>query len=115
MLSVFEPTVPSIERELRETAEVMGMTDGITSMEAEYVPDALAVLRSGDEALYNEMVADAAEAMHARTDGGLDVVVLAMFSMACAGPTVQARLGDDIPTLTSPQSAVEKMKRLLQA
>ena len=49
--------------------------------------------------------------MHQKTP--LDVMVLAMFSMACAGPTVEARLGGAIPTLTSPKSAVAKLKRLL--
>ena len=62
---------------------------------------------------YNEIIADAAQAMHEATPGGLDACVLAMFSMACAGDTVQTRLGDAVPTLTSPNSAVAKLKRLL--
>jgi len=88
VLSVFAPTVPSIERELLHIAEVQGRCDAV-DVQVEFVPDALAVLHAGDEAAYNEMIADAAEAMHRKTP--LDVMVLAMFSMACAGPTVEVR------------------------
>ena len=112
VLSVFEPTVPSIRRELADIAEEMGRTDQI-QLSVEFVPDALPVLHAGDEERYNNIIADAAERMHKTTPGGLDVVVLAMFSMACAGETVQHRLGSALPVLTSPNSAVAKLKRLL--
>ena len=118
VLSVFEPTVESIVRELGDLAAAESTT---VDVEARFVPDALEILRGGDELAYNEAVADAAEEL-VRTEGPFDSVVLAMFSMACSGPTVAARLAgtsshnDDAPSpsvLTSPLSAVHLMRRRL--
>jgi Asp/Glu/hydantoin racemase len=111
VLSVFEPTVPSIVRELEDIARASDKTDGL-SVHAQFVPDALAVLRGGDEDQFNEMVADAAAAMVSEQKVGC--VVLAMFSMACAGPAVQARLGSSVQVLTSPEAAVEQLKSVLE-
>ena len=112
VLSVFEPTVPSITRELEDIANARQVQDPApVEIVAEFIPGALDLLRAGEEEAYNTMVADAAARMHEAHH--VDVMVLAMFSMACCGPAVQARLGHDIPTLTSPESAVRKMKMLL--
>eukprot|EP00658_Telonema_sp_P-2_P039680 TRINITY_DN28360_c0_g1_i1.p1 TRINITY_DN28360_c0_g1~~TRINITY_DN28360_c0_g1_i1.p1 ORF type:complete len:185 (+),score=58.82 TRINITY_DN28360_c0_g1_i1:129-683(+) len=110
VLSVFEPTVGSIVREMNEMAASLGKEVDVT---ARFIPGALDILRGGDEARYNRVVADAAGEM--RDEIECDVMVLAMFSMACCGPAVAARLGPEVPTLTSPVSAVEKMKRLLSS
>jgi hypothetical protein len=106
---VFEPTVPSITRELELAAEMAGAS---VSVRAEFVPDALDILLAGDEARYNQMIADAARQM-LKDDPSTSCVALAMFSMACAGPETQQAI--DVPVLTSPQSAVLKLQRLLSA
>lgn len=110
VLSVFEPTVPSIVRELADVAEAQGRTDQV-KITARFIPGALDILRSGEEERYNNLVAEAAEQLHQEIN--CDVMLLAMFSMACCGPTVAARLGPEVQTLTSPTSAVEKIRRLL--
>lgn len=112
VLSVFAPTLPSIERELMDIAVSLEQAEGL-ELQVQFVPDALAVLHVGDEARYNDMIADAAQAMHEATPGGLDVCVLAMFSMACASEAVAGRIGPTVRTLTSPNSAVAKLKRML--
>ena len=48
VLSVFEPTVPSIERELQNIAAELGRAEGL-QLQVQFVPGALAVLHSGDE------------------------------------------------------------------
>ena len=47
------------------TSEPPGADAGFSwcSLQVEFVPDALAVLHAGDEGKYNEMIADAAEAV----------------------------------------------------
>jgi hypothetical protein len=82
------------------------------SIEAEFMPGALDILLAGDEERYNAMIANAAREMMAR-DPDTSCIALAMFSMACAGPETQQAI--DVPVLTSPQSAVLKLKRLLGA
>ena len=112
VLSVFEPTVPSIVRELADTAESAGRS-GDMDVTARYVPGALDILHSGNEDAYNKAVAAAAANLNEEL-GGCDAMVLAMFSMACCGPEVSAVLGPKVQTLTSPNSAVEKMRMLVE-
>jgi hypothetical protein len=54
------------------------------------------------------MVVEAAE----RIAGSVDVLCLAQVSMALARAAVQARIG--IPVLTSPATAVARLKKLLE-
>lgn len=103
-----EPTVPSIVKEMKEMAASMGSS---LDIEAQFIPGALEVLRAGDEERYNGIIADAAERMVA--ESSVDTIALAMFSMACAGPTVQSRLGAQAVVLTSPEAAVGALKDML--
>ena len=69
---------------------------------------ALAALDAGDIDQHNRLVADAAAGLGAL---GCGVIALAQFSMACAAPLVRARTG--LPVLTTVDSAVAKLRRLL--
>ena len=60
-------------------------------------------LRIGDAARHNKIIADAAASI---TDA--DAILLAQFSMASAASDI--RNVTSIPVLTSPESAIEKMK-----
>ena len=88
----------------------------LASMQAEFPPDAvlvkthvdggLAALDRGDGATHDRLAAEAASAL---TD--CDVVALAQFSMARAAEAVAQASGR--PVLTTPESAVRKLRRLL--
>ena len=103
-----EPTVPSIVKEMNDMAGQLRTPVEIT---ARFIPGALEVLRAGEEHRYNEIIADEAERLIQQES--VDTVALAMFSMACAGPTVQSRVGDSVPVLTSPEAAVEALRGIL--
>jgi hypothetical protein len=63
-------------------------------------------LQAGDAATHNVLMAEAAT----RLDGA-DAILLAQFSTSVAAAAVSARVGS--PVLTSPGSAVARMRRLL--
>jgi hypothetical protein len=65
----------------------------------------MAALRRGDAAAHNELLARAA-----REAQGFDVLMLAQFSMAPAREAVQSVVR--CPVLTSPESAVARLKQL---
>ena len=111
VLSVFEPTVSSIVHEMHATALALGR-DADVEIVARFIPGALAVLQSGDEPAYNRIVGQAAASLHREVN--CSVLTLAMFSMACCAPEVAASI-PDVPVLTSPNSAVAKLKRLMHS
>ena len=67
---------------------------------------ALAALDAGDGATHDRLAAEAAATL-----AGCDVIALAQFSLARAANAVAAATG--LPVLTTPDSAVAKLKRLL--
>ncbi len=67
---------------------------------------ALAALNIGDTATHDRLVVEAAREM-----GDLDAIALAQFSLGRAASAVAAATGR--PVLTTPASAVRKLKRLL--
>jgi hypothetical protein len=69
---------------------------------------ALAALAEGDGERHDALVADAAAAL-----GDCDVIALAQFSLARAAPRIAAVTRK--PVLTTPDSAVRKLRRLLGA
>lgn len=69
---------------------------------------ALAALDRGDAETHDRLAAEAA-----RDLAGCDAVALAQFSLARAAPAVAAATGR--PVLTTPDSAVRKLRRLLRA
>lgn len=91
----------------------------LASMPAEFPPGvdlvpvlaegAMAALDRGDAASHDALVAKAA----ARIAASCDVVALAQFSLARAAPTVAKATGK--PVLTTPDSAVARLRSLLAA
>jgi len=104
LVATFEPSLGSIGDELRALARERGVS--ITIAPA-FAPDAMAALGRGDVAAHDRGVADAARRL------SVDAVVLAQFSMARARPAVAAAVS--VPVLTSPDSAVDAMRRAMTA
>lgn len=105
MLATFGPSIASMSEEFDALAAKLGRADA--RLECHCVPDAMAALRAGDGAAHDRLLAEAS-----RRSSGCDVVLLAQFSTARAKSAVSAALG--LPALTSPHSAVTKLKNLVE-
>ncbi|MDD9903959.1 MAG: aspartate/glutamate racemase family protein [Rhodospirillaceae bacterium] len=103
MIATFQPSIPSMTQEFEEMAAATGAS---AKLETACVPDAMDALRDGDADTHNRLVAGAVDEL-----GDTDVLLLAQFSTAQARPAVEAKY--DKPVLTSPGSAVRKLRRLL--
>jgi Asp/Glu/hydantoin racemase len=103
MLATFPPSVAGMEAEFRAQAGARGATIATVC-----VPDAMGAAQRGDMTTHNALLAEAARRPDLR---GFDALMLAQFSMAPARDAVQAVVR--CPVLTSPASAVRKLKRLL--
>ncbi len=99
LLATFPASIPSMERELSQ------MAPGIT-IHSICVPPALAALQAGDGAQHDALLAAVAPKL-----AGCDAVMLAQFSTARARDAVAAVV--KCPVLTSPDSAVLAMRKLL--
>ncbi len=88
-------------------AEFAAVAPGVTLVPA-LAAEALAALNRGDAAAHDRLAAEAARALE-----GCDVVALAQFSLSSAAPQVAAATGCTV--LTTPDSAVRKLQRLLVA
>ena len=100
MLATFAPGVGSLEAEFRAAA------NGDASLHTICIPEAMQALRNGDADTHNRLLAEAAPSL-----GECDALMLAHFSTSRAGDTVAAAV--DCPVLTSPASAVERLRTLL--
>lgn len=96
LLVTFPGTIPSMTPEFPA---------GITVV-PKVAEGALAALDAGDVATHDRLAAEAAKALAA-----CDAIALGQFSLARAKPLVKAATGR--PVLTTPDSAVLKLKRLL--
>jgi Asp/Glu/hydantoin racemase len=103
MLATFAPSVQSMEDEFRAMAK---MHRSPAVIETYCVPEAMAALKAGDAATHDGLIAEAAPRF-----GEYDAVLLAHFSTARAATAVTAVL--DRPVLTSPTSAVAKLKTVI--
>lgn len=103
MLATFKPSVPSMEDEFEAMADANGQD---ASLESLWVEGAMDALLKGDADTHNRLIANAASGL---TD--CDIVMLAHFSTAKAKHSVMEVL--DCPVLTSPESAVNKLKQTL--
>ena len=103
MLATFAPSVPSMEEEFRALAAARRSP---ATIETYCVPGAMAALKAGDAATHDGRLAEAAPRFE-----NCDVVLLAHFSTARAAPGVSAAL--DRPILTSPGSAVAKLRSII--
>jgi Asp/Glu/hydantoin racemase len=98
LLSTFPPTLASMPPEFPATVEVV----------PKLAEGALAALDRGDRVTHDRLIVEASEDLR-----DCDVVALAQFSIAATAPLVAE--ATDRPVVTTPDSAVEKLMRLLQA
>ena len=105
ILLTFPVSLPLLEAELRTLAEARGMAVEIHGRVAD---GALAALQQGDPATHDRLAAAAAAAMPP-----IDVLLLGQASLARAAPAVEAAVR--VPVLTTPDSAVAKLKGLLSS
>jgi hypothetical protein len=96
LLSTFAPTLVSMPPEFPGSVEVV----------PKLVEGALAALDRGDRAEHDRLVVEAASDLR-----DCDLIALAQYSMAPAAEMVAAATGR--PVLTTPDSAVMKLKQLL--
>ena len=97
LLATFQPTLDSMPPEFPADVHVVtALAEG-----------ALAAMDAGDPATHDRLAAEAARAL-----AHCDVIALAQFSLARAAPAVAAATG--LPVLTTPDSAVRKLRRLLR-
>ncbi|MGK6316378.1 aspartate/glutamate racemase family protein [Neorhizobium sp. DT-125] len=103
MLATFAPAVPTMEDEFRQfTAEA----DAASVLETIVVPDAIDLLRKGDAASHNRLVAEMAPRF-----ANHDAIMLAHFSTSRAAEEVRRVVGR--PVFTAPEAAVRRMKFLV--
>src|SRR5262249_34898659 len=102
MLATFAPSVGSMEDEFRDMAACRSPA----TIETYCAPGAMAALRAGDGEEHMRLFAEVAPRFADRVG-----VLLAHFSTARAPPAVMAVL--DRPVLTSPGSAVARLKGII--
>jgi Asp/Glu/hydantoin racemase len=98
LLSTFPPTLASMPAEFPASVEVL----------PKLAEGALAALDRGDRATHDRLIAEASRDLR-----DCDVVALAQFSIAATAPLVAEATGR--PVVTTPDSAVAKLKQLLSA
>jgi Asp/Glu/hydantoin racemase len=96
LLSTFAPTLQSMPREFPSTVQIV----------PKLAEGALAALDRGDRAEHDRLVAQASRDLR-----DCDLIALAQYSMAPAAALVAEASG--CPVLTTPDSAVTKLKQLL--
>jgi Asp/Glu/hydantoin racemase len=105
MVATFAPAVASMEQEFHE---LVAQRRSDATIRTVCVPEAMAALNKGETAAHDAIVAEAARGLE-----NCDAVMLAQFSTSRAEEEVIRRTR--VPVLTSPGSAVRKMKALLTA
>lgn len=105
LVASFERSVPSLEAEFRELVAARGSQATIESV---WDSRAMQALQAGDAETHNALVAQAASRL-----AHCDAIMLAQFSTSMAKSAVEAVVR--APVLTSPGSAVAKLKRALGA
>jgi hypothetical protein len=98
LLSTFPPTLASMPPEFPASVQVV----------SKLAEGALAALDRGDRATHDRLIVEASRDLR-----DCDVIALAQFSIAAAAPLVAEVTGR--PVVTTPDSAVEKLKKLLAA
>jgi Asp/Glu/hydantoin racemase len=98
LLATFAPTLASMPAEFPQPLEIV----------PKLAAGALAALDRGDRAEHDRLVAEASRELQ-----GCDLIALAQYSMAPAAALVAEASGR--PVLTTPDSAVQKLRELLAA
>ena len=104
LLATFAPAVAGMEAEFRELAARLRKNMSITSVVVEGAREAL---NQGRADLHNQLIVETA-----KKQLNADAILLAHFSMEIAFEEVRAAV--TCPVLSSPQAAVEKLKRLMK-
>jgi Asp/Glu/hydantoin racemase len=102
LIATFEPSIPSLRKELEELAASRGIQ---LRLRTRTVPAAIAALQKGEGAEHDRLIAAAA-----REVGPCDALVLGQFSMARAAARIAMTPGCKV--LTSPHSAVSRLKQI---
>lgn len=105
LVATFGPSIPALKTELEDMARARQQTITVTTR---IVTPALAALQDGDAETHDRLVAEAAAELMP-----CDALVLGQFSMASAARLIPVRPGCTI--LTSPDSAVMRLKQVLRA
>jgi aspartate/glutamate racemase len=98
LLSSFAPTLVSMPPEFPQDIQFI----------TQLAEGAMAALNAGNVAEHDTLILASAKALVAK---GAKVIALAQYSMAHCKPMVEAACG--VPVLTTTDSAIEKLKRLL--
>lgn len=105
MLVTFEAAIPSMTDEFSQMAE---QSNKEVSLETHFVTGALEAINAGQPETQNSLLAQAAQKLPA-----YDTLMLAQFSMSGALSEVQNMT--EAKVLTSPNSAINKLKKLIKA
>jgi Asp/Glu/hydantoin racemase len=103
LMTTFPSSLPPLVQEINTMARERNLSPTITTIVAE---GALKALQSGNAAEHDRIAADAAATLR-----DIDVLVLCQFSLARAAQVIAPVAGRSV--LTTPDSAVAKLKRLL--
>jgi Asp/Glu/hydantoin racemase len=105
VIATFEPSIPSLKKEFEDLAVSRGIT---LRLRTRTVPAAIAALQKGHGVEHDRLIAAAAAELPP-----CDALVLGQFSMARAAAGIAMASGRKV--LTSPHSAVTKLKQILDA
>ena len=105
LLVTFQPSLPSLSAELRAMAAEKNIP---LELEARVIPEALAALHQGKPEEHDNLIAQTAVEL-----GPVDALVIGQFSMARSAKAVGLRV--NVPVITTPDSAVLELRRLLEA
>lgn len=104
LLATFEPSIGSMLEEFRQAASHAGKAVRVVPI---HVPGAIEALGQGDQAQHDHAIAEAA-----RTVQHSEVICFSQFSMTTAAAGAQTARG--LPVLTTPDSAVKRLRALLE-
>jgi len=104
VLATNPPAAPAAEIQLKEAAAARGVEIAVIQAVAD---GAFAAANAGDTATHDRLVVEATE----RLSPTVDVICMAQVSMGLARAAAQAR--SRVPVLTSPATAVARLKTLL--
>jgi Asp/Glu/hydantoin racemase len=105
LMVTFGPALPPLKAELEEIAKERGLQPEIITGVAKGALEALQAGRAGE---HDEIAAETASGLPP-----VDVLVLGQFSLARAAPAITARRS--VRIITTPDSAVRKLRKLLKA
>ena len=103
LLASFQPSIAPMVQEFQELLDTRGAD---VSLQTACQPDAMTALRAGEGERHDVLLAEAAGELQS-----CDAIMLAQFSTARAQRAVEQATGK--PVLTSPDSAVEALMRLV--